>query len=66
MSNHSDSEEIQDETSSQGDFQQLNEDWDEIFRGKGHSTATSDLTGDVEADLIQKEASAYFTPLRKT
>ena len=65
MSDHSDSEENQDETSSQGDFQQRNEDWDDIFRGKGHSTATSDLTGNDDADSIEKEASAYFTPLRK-
>ena len=65
MSNHSDSEENQDETSSQGDNQKCNEDWDDIFRGKGHSTATSHLTGDDDADSIQKEASAYFTPLRK-
>ena len=66
MSNHYDSEDNQDETSSQGNNQQRNEDWDDIFRGKGHSTAASDLTGDVEADSIQKEASAYFTPLRKS
>ena len=65
MSNQYDSEDNQDETSSQGENQQRNEDWDYILRGKGHSTATSDLTGDVEADSIQKEASAYFTPLRK-
>ena len=65
MSNHYDSEENQDETSSQGDDQQRNKDWDDIFRGKGHSTATSDLTGDDEADSIQKEASAFFTPIRK-
>ena len=31
MSNHYDSEENQDEISSQGDFQQRNEDWDDIF-----------------------------------
>ena len=65
MSNHSDSEENQDETSSRGDFQQRNEDWDDIFRGKGNSTATSDLTGDDDADSIQKEASAFFTPIKK-
>ena len=66
MSNQYDSEENQDETSSQGDNQQRNEEWDDIFRGgKGHSTATSDLTGDDEADSIQKKTSAYFTPLRK-
>ena len=65
MSNHYDSEENQDETSSQGDFQQRNEDWDDIFRGKGHSTATSDLTGNDDADSIQIEASAFFTPIRK-
>ena len=65
MSRQYDSEDNQDETSSQGDNQQRNEDWDDIFRGKGHSTAASDSTGDVEADSIQKEASAYFTPLRK-
>ena len=63
MSNHS--EENQDETSSQGDFQQRNEDWDDIFRVKGHSTATSDLTGNDDADSIEKEASAFFTPIRK-
>ena len=44
-------------------MRQAVEDWDDIFRGKGHSTATSDLTGDDDADLIQKEASAYFTPI---
>ena len=65
MSNQYDSEENQEETSSQGDFQQRNDDWDEIFRRKSHSTATSDLTGDEDADSIQKEASAYFTPIRK-
>jgi len=65
MSSQSDHEETQDETSSQGDFQQRNEDWDDIFRGKGQSLATSDLFGQVDADSIQKEASAYFTPLRK-
>ena len=54
MSNHSDSEENQDETSSQGDFQQRNEDWDDIFRAKGHSTATSDSIGQDDADSIQK------------
>ena len=64
MSNHSDSEENQDETSSQGDFQQRNEDWDDIFCGIGHSTATSDLTGNDAADSIQKEASAFFTPIK--
>ena len=64
MSNLYDSEDKQDETSSQGDNQQRNEDWDDIFRGKGRLTATSDLTGDDDADSIQKEASAYFTPLK--
>ena len=65
MSNHYDSEENQDETSSQGDNQQRNEDWVDIFGGKGHSTATSNLTGQDDADLIQKEALAFFTPIRK-
>ena len=65
MSNHSDSDENQDETSRQGDFQHCNEDWDDIFCEKSHSTATSDLTGDDDADSIQKEASAFFTPTRK-
>ena len=65
MSNHYDSKTNQDETSSQGDFQQRNKEWDDIFRGKGHSTATSDLTGGDDADSIQKEASAFFTPIRK-
>ena len=65
VSNQYDSEENQEETSSQGDFQQRNEDWDDIFCGKGHSTATSDLTGEDEADSIQREASAFFTPIRK-
>ena len=37
MSSQSEHEENQDETSSQGYFQQRNEDWDDIFRGKGHS-----------------------------
>ena len=64
MSNQSDSEENQDETCSQGDFQQCNEDWDDIFRGKGHSSATSDLIGHDDADSIQKEASAFFTPIQ--
>ena len=65
MSNHYDSEENHDETSSQGENQQRNEDWDDIFRGKGHSLATSDLIGQDDADSIQKEASAFFTPIRK-
>ena len=65
MTNQYDSEENQEETSSQGDFQQRNEEWVDIFRGKGHSTATSDLTGQDDADSIQKEASAFFTPIRK-
>ena len=65
MSNQYDSEENQEETSSQGDFQQRNEDWDEIFWGIGQSTATSESIGQDDADSIQKEASAYFTPLWK-
>ena len=64
MSSQSDNDENQDETSSQGDFQQRNKDWDDIFCGKCLSLATSDLFGQVDADSIQKEASAYFTPLR--
>ena len=65
MSSQSNHEENQDETSSQGDFQQRNEDWDDIFCGKGHSSATSGLIGQDDADSIQKEASAFFTPIRK-
>ena len=65
MSSQTNHEENQDATSSQGDFQQRNEDWDDIFRGKGHSLATSDLIGQDDADSIQKEALAFFTPIRK-
>ena len=63
MSNHYDSEDNQDETSSQGDNQQRNEDWDDIFRGKGHSTAASDLTGDVEAS---ERSFSIFYSFKKT
>ena len=63
MSNQYDSEKNQDETSSQDDFQQRNEDWDDIFRKKGHSSTASDLIGQDDADSIQKEASAFFTPI---
>ena len=52
MSNQYDSEENQDETSSQDDFQQRNKVSGDIFCGKGHSTATSDLAGDDDADSI--------------
>ena len=55
MSSQSDHEETQDETSSQGDFQQRNEDWDDIFRGKGQSSATSDLFGQVRQIQYRKK-----------
>ena len=43
------------------DYQALNEDWDDIFRGKIHSSA-----GCVEEEEeLQNEANEFFTPTRK-
>ena len=43
------------------DYQALNEDWDDIFRGKIHASA-----GCVdEEEVPQNEANKFFTPARK-
>ena len=54
------SNQVQDTIDNSVDYQALNEDWDDIFRGKIHSSA-----GCVEEEELQTEANEFFTPTRK-
>ena len=53
------------ENQSSDEYQVQIEEWDEAFRGTLHTSARSERIASGNADPIQREAAAYFTPQRK-